>query len=72
MRFRRGRNDMVTALDMTRKPPRKRGTELAKAWLGVETQVMTPEVARALGLEGSQGLPDHPRAPRLRGREGGP
>ncbi len=55
VRFRRGRNDMVTAFDMTRKPPRRRGSELAKAWLGVETQVMTPEVARALGMKGRKG-----------------
>ena len=55
VRFRRGRNDMVTAFDMTRKPPRRRGSELSKAWLGVETQVMTPEVARALGLKGRKG-----------------
>jgi len=54
--FRRGRRTMVTALDMTRKPPRRRGTELAKAWLGVNTQVMTPEVARALGMKGARGF----------------
>jgi S1-C subfamily serine protease len=56
VRFLRGHRDMVTALDMTRKPPRHRGTELAKAWLGVDTQVMTPSVAQALGLKGCQGL----------------
>ncbi len=54
--FRRGRSDMVTALDMTREAPRRRGTELAKAWLGVETQVLTPEVSRALGLDGKKGF----------------
>jgi serine protease Do len=47
---------MVTSLDMTRKPARKRGTELAKAWLGVTSQVMTTEVATALGLEGTKGF----------------
>ncbi|MFV1957780.1 MAG: PDZ domain-containing protein [Planctomycetota bacterium] len=54
--FRRGRRTMVTALDMTRKPPRRRGTELAKPWLGVNTQVMTPEVARALGMKDTRGF----------------
>jgi serine protease Do len=68
VRFRRGRADMVTALDLTRKPPKRSGRELAKAWLGVETQVLTPEVARALGLEGRKGfrvtwvLPSSPAA----------
>lgn len=56
VRFLRGRRDMVTALDMTRKPPSRSGRELPKAWLGVQTQVLTPAVARALGLEGKTGL----------------
>lgn len=55
VRFRRGRRDMVTVFDMTKKPPRPRRTELAKAWLGVQVQVLTPEVAKALGLEGRKG-----------------
>ena len=56
VRFHRGKRDMVTVLDLTRKPPKRRGSELPKAWLGVETQVLTPEVARALGLEGRKGF----------------
>jgi serine protease Do len=56
VRFRRDRGDMVTALDMTRKPPRRAGRELSKAWLGVRTQVLTTDIAEALGLEGKQGF----------------
>ncbi|MDA1194613.1 MAG: PDZ domain-containing protein [Planctomycetota bacterium] len=56
VRFRRGKEDMVTVLDLSEPPPPPRNTELAKAWLGIETQVLTTEVAKALGLEGRKGF----------------
>jgi serine protease Do len=54
--FRRGHADMVTVLDLSRPPRPPRNTELAKAWIGIRTQVLTPEVAKALRLEGTKGL----------------
>jgi len=56
VRFRRGKHDMVTVLDLSTKPPRSNPKELPKAWLGVQTQVLTPTVAEALGLPGKQGF----------------
>jgi serine protease Do len=55
VRFRRGKRDMVTVLDMSKPPRPPRNTELAKAWIGIRTQVLTPKVATALGLEGKRG-----------------
>jgi serine protease Do len=56
VRFRRDRLDMVTVLDLETKPPKGGGTELPRAWLGVQTQVLTPTVAEALGMKGTQGF----------------
>ena len=56
VRFRRGKGDYVTVLDMSKKPKRRGSAELSKAWLGVRTQVLTPKVAKALGLEGKKGF----------------
>jgi serine protease Do len=56
VRFRRGKHDMMTVLDLSVKPPRAETKELSKAWLGVQTQVLTPTVAEALGLAGKQGF----------------
>jgi len=39
-----------------REKKRPGGGELPKAWLGIETQVLTPPVARALGLEKQHGF----------------
>lgn len=55
VRFRRGKRDMITVWDMSDKPKRRGSAELAKPWLGVQTQVLTPEVAKAIGLEGKKG-----------------
>lgn len=55
VRFRRGKHDLVTVLDLSEKPRRRGSAELSKAWLGVRTQVLTPEVAKAIGLEGRKG-----------------
>ena len=56
VRFRRDRNDMVTVLDLSPPPPPPRNTELARAWMGIRTQVLTPEVAKAIRLEDTKGL----------------
>ena len=56
VRFRRGKADMITVLDMSKKPKRRGSAELPKAWLGVRTQVLTPKVAKALGVEGTKGF----------------
>jgi len=56
VRLRRGKQDMVTVLDLETKPPKGAGQELPRAWLGVQTQVLTPTVAEALGLKGTQGF----------------
>ena len=54
--FRRGKRDMITVLDLKKKPKRRGSGELAKPWLGVNTQVLTTKVAKALGLEGKKGF----------------
>ncbi len=56
VRFRRGKRDMVTVLDMSKPPRPPRNTELAKAWMGIRTQVLTTKVAKALDLEGKKGF----------------
>lgn len=56
VRFRRGKMDMVTVLDMSKPPRPPRNTELAKAWMGISTQVLTTKVAKALGMEGTKGF----------------
>ncbi len=56
VRLRRGDADLLTVLDMAKKPKDAGGDELPKAWLGVETQVMTEEVANALGMKGVKGF----------------
>ena len=56
VRFRRGKRDMVTVLDMSKPPKPPRNTELAKAWMGIRTQVLTTKVAKALDLEGKKGF----------------
>lgn len=56
VRFRRGRLDMITVLDLETKPPKGGGQVLPRAWLGVQTQVLTPTVAESLALKGTQGF----------------
>lgn len=48
--FRRGGEELVTLVRPVEDRRLQRGGELPSAWLGVETQVVTPDVARALGL----------------------
>ncbi len=54
--FRRGKRDMITVLDLKKKPKRRGSGELAKPWLGVNTQVLTTKVAKAIDLEGKKGF----------------
>ena len=51
----RDRGIVVTLVKLKKDKSRKPGGELAKPWLGIKTQVLTPKVARALGLKGRQG-----------------
>ncbi|MCC7139357.1 MAG: PDZ domain-containing protein [Planctomycetes bacterium] len=56
VRIRRGNDDIVTVFDTSKKPPESLGAELPKAWLGVQTQVVTPDVATALGAKDLRGF----------------
>jgi serine protease Do len=56
VRYRRGAQDLLTSLDTSEKPEPRRGRELPKAWIGVRTQVLTTDVAKALGLEKTRGF----------------
>ncbi len=56
VRMRRGNDDLVTVLDTSKKPPESLGAELPKAWLGAATQVVTPDVASALGAKDLRGF----------------
>lgn len=54
--FRRGEEHLVTVVDMSPPPPDTMGGELAKPWLGVKTQVVTPQIAKAVGVEKARGF----------------
>ncbi|MGQ9539799.1 MAG: PDZ domain-containing protein [Armatimonadota bacterium] len=54
--FRRGEEHLVTVVKLSSPPPAAIGGELAKPWLGVKTQVVTPEVAKAVGVEEARGF----------------
>lgn len=56
VRLRRGNDDLVTVLDTSKKPPESLGAELPKAWLGASTQVVTPDVATAIGQKDLKGF----------------
>src|SRR5205085_4289137 len=56
VRMRRGNDDLVTVIDTSKKPPESLGAELPKAWLGVATQVVTPDVATAIGQKDLKGF----------------
>jgi serine protease Do len=46
--FRRNDEALVTVIKANPETPAEEGGELPKAWLGVKTQVVTPDVARAM------------------------
>src|SRR5258705_11016901 len=54
--FRRGRDLMVTVVKWSAEPADNDSQDLPKAWLGVKTQVVTPDLAQALGLTKVQGF----------------
>ena len=54
--FRRGRELMVTVVKPKAEPIDEDSQELPKAWLGIKTQVVTPELVKALGLTGVRGF----------------
>lgn len=66
--FERDAQEFVTVAQIGPEPQDEKPARPAKAWLGVQTQVLTSELARALGLEGRKGvrvtevLPDSPAA----------
>lgn len=47
---------LLSVVKVPEKRPGRWGGELPKAWLGAQTQVLTPELARALGREGMRGF----------------
>ncbi|MGC8782781.1 MAG: PDZ domain-containing protein [Armatimonadota bacterium] len=54
--FRRGEEHLITVAKLTAPPPDTMGGELARPWLGVKTQVVTSEVAKAVGVEEARGF----------------
>jgi serine protease Do len=48
--FRRNDASQITVVKKTGPKPSEEGGELAHAWLGLRTQVVTPDIAKALGL----------------------
>lgn len=56
VRVLRGDQEILSVVRIPEKRPGRWGGELPKAWLGVQTQVVTPELARALGREGARGF----------------
>ena len=53
---RRGEASVMTVIELDEDDPPVRAKSLPKAWLGVETQVMTKPVQKAMGLEGTRGF----------------
>lgn len=54
--FSRGDNELVTALRTDMPDPSDPPADLPKAWIGVETQPIVPELARQLGLADQLGF----------------
>ncbi len=56
VKFRRVREIMYTVVKLETDEPPQAGGELAKAWIGVKTQVLTPKLAKALAVKGRKGF----------------
>jgi serine protease Do len=56
IRLRRGEEDILTVIRVKDKDSDIEGGELAKAWLGIKTQVLTSDVAALLSLEKKKGF----------------
>ncbi|MGE0640483.1 MAG: PDZ domain-containing protein [Thermoanaerobaculia bacterium] len=54
--LRRSEQTLLSVVKLPEKRPGRWGGELPKAWLGVQTQVLTPELAGALGADGARGF----------------
>ncbi|MCO5171853.1 MAG: PDZ domain-containing protein [Planctomycetes bacterium] len=54
--YRRGQESLLTLVKPNRKRPAAQGGELRRAWLGVKAQVLTSDLAQALGLAGTRGF----------------
>jgi len=54
--FERGAQQFVTVARIGPEPQDEKPARPQKAWLGVQTQVLTPELAEALGLDGKKGV----------------
>jgi serine protease Do len=54
--FRRNREMMLSVVKPKSDVASEEGVDLPKAWLGIKTQVMTPEVGKALGLARCRGF----------------
>jgi serine protease Do len=53
---RRDRQEIVAVVPVEEPQKRKPGRTLARAWIGVQTQVLVPDVATAIGMPGQKGL----------------
>jgi serine protease Do len=66
--FARGREELATVVKIGPEPDDSKPARPAKAWLGLESQVLTRELSTALNVEGKRGvrltqiLPDSPAA----------
>jgi serine protease Do len=54
--FRRRDEQLVAVVKMPEEGASDSSRELPKAWVGIKTQVVTPEIAAALGLQGVRGF----------------
>jgi len=54
--FRRIGEELITVLDLSKDDSSAGGGKLPKAWMGMKTQVLTKDVAKALNLEGKKGF----------------
>jgi serine protease Do len=54
--FERGTDEIVTVVKIGPEVDEPKPQRPAKAWLGVETQVLTHDIAEALGLDGKKGV----------------
>ena len=54
--FNRKEKRYITVVKVGKEETSEPGAEISKAWLGVDTQVLTSELAKALGLSGKSGV----------------
>ncbi|MBI2899609.1 MAG: PDZ domain-containing protein [Planctomycetes bacterium] len=54
--FRRGREVLLAVVESRGKEPERGGRELSRGWIGIQTQVLTPAIARSLGAPDQKGF----------------